>query len=148
MLSCKTQLIERSIKFEITSTEDYCGGAAPPEEMLAELKTPKPYNGIVYIHKDVNRADDGITLNVTEGKSSQVGFIEGEYFIFKDEKINPDNFHKKQEEAVKDGGVPADINCIMNNNLIMLGKFTVAADTKSISKNIHIICDPCELPKP
>jgi hypothetical protein len=29
----------------ITYTSDYCGGAAPPEELLNQLKTPTPYMG-------------------------------------------------------------------------------------------------------
>ena len=96
----------------------------------------------------MNRADDGIEMTVTEGKSTQAGFTEGEYFIFKDMKINFDNLNKEQDKAIREGTVPKDINCLMNNNLMLLGKFTIAADTKSVTQNIHMICDPCMEPRP
>jgi len=72
MLSCKTQLVERSIKFNITSTSDYCGGANPPEELIADLQNPKPFTGTLYIHKDNGRVDEGVALDFKEGKSTQV----------------------------------------------------------------------------
>ena len=31
---------------QLMSTRDYCGGAAPPAELLQEMRTPKPYPGM------------------------------------------------------------------------------------------------------
>lgn len=38
------------IKGYVTSTEDYCGGARPSDEMLQDLSTPKPFaNKVIYV---------------------------------------------------------------------------------------------------
>lgn len=39
------------VKGTVTSTNSYCGGAQPPEELLQDLKSPKPMSGKVILVK-------------------------------------------------------------------------------------------------
>lgn len=149
---CKTQLVERGLKFTITSTEDYCGGAYPPEELLAQLKTPKAFNGTLYIHKTSDRSDDGIAIILKEGTANQSGFVEGKYFIFREMKVNMEELHKpkeeEEEERTVNGLPPRDIGCIIMKNHLIIGQFTITNETKEVTQNINLVCDPCGEPKP
>jgi len=52
------------VVMELTISSDYCGGAAPSEEMLKEMNSAKPYvSGKFYV---VQKNDEGILLSETE----------------------------------------------------------------------------------
>ena len=80
-MGCKSQLVDRVIKFNITETSDYCGGAAPNEEVMQTLRTKKPYTGTLYVHASSDRSDDGQVLTITNGEVKQAGFVEGKYHL-------------------------------------------------------------------
>ncbi len=62
----KTHRKNVTIKGHITRTSDYCGGAMPTEEMLAQLKSPRPDEGrIIYVRiGSVNKATATIIKKV------------------------------------------------------------------------------------
>ncbi len=133
-----------TINFEIQATEDYCGGAAPPEELINELRTPKPYTGKIYVHNTSDRTDEGVSLDVLEGKASASGFVEGTYHLFLYKKYVPTS-SGSNKESISPFNTP---ECQKDKSLKSLGSFEVARDTKTISKQIHVMCDPCMEPRP
>ncbi len=79
------------VRFHLTETEAYCGGAKPPQELLDELNTPKAMaNTSIFLRNDtVNNIEDSIDYTFT---SNQEGWINaklpaGQYsVVFADKK--------------------------------------------------------------
>ena len=40
-ISCKSSQLSRTIKFNITTTSDYCGGAMPDDEVLESINNQR-----------------------------------------------------------------------------------------------------------
>ncbi len=78
-----------NITIEFTQTSDYCGGAAPSEEMLEELKTPQPMGRIIfYIVKGSKHSYKAYKRVLT----SEMGDVElslpkGKYAIFSEKQM-------------------------------------------------------------
>ena len=141
-VSCKLNQVNRTIKFNITSTSDYCGGAIPSEEIMESLITPSSFNGTLYFHKNTDRSDKGIAQEFKNGKASIKGLVNGEYAIFKHPPINMD----KLENSDSDENLENE--CEMMRNLQMLEMVNIDKETKEVSIHIHFICDPCQEPMP
>jgi len=55
------------VKVYITSTESYCGGARPSDEMLQEIQTPKPYAfKTFYLRKGAQNSKGKVIKVVTD----------------------------------------------------------------------------------
>ena len=143
LLGCKTKKIEnRSIKLNLTVTGDYCGGAYPTAEIVAELRAAKPYNGLIYLHKSETRADDAITLNAIDGKCNVKGLADGKYYIFIAPLMQPpQNLPFTKDAIVK-------LECQLKHNRTPNVSFSIDKKTSKVVQNIHVVCDPCELPMP
>ena len=143
LLGCKTKKIEnRSIKLNLTVTRDYCGGAYPTAEIVAELRATKPYNGLIYLHKSENRTDNVITLDVKDGKCLVNGLADGKYYIFIAPLMQPpQNLPFTKDAIVK-------LECQLKHNRTPNVSFSIDKKTSKVVQNIHVVCDPCELPMP
>ena len=140
-MGCKSQVVDRVIKLTVTETSDYCGGAAPPAELLQELSKEKPFTGKLYVHSLPDRGDDGQILIMSNGELKQSGFSEGVYFVFQYPKINREELTKtKMDEEM--------ISCLEMLSLQFAANFVVAKETKSVTFKVHKICDPCIPPRP
>ena len=133
-------MTEQVIKFNIQHTKAYCGGAAPSEEMLLEYRTPRPYSGSVYVHGSSLREDQGTEIKLVDGQALQAGFSKGEYFIFRNPKLD-----LSQEIQLKKGQT---IECLKIENNKILAQFSIDSKTTEISDTIHLGCNPCEEPMP
>ena len=137
-------MTKETIQFEFLHTQDYCGGAYPPEELLEELKTPSPYSGTLYVHQNKDRSDKGIQLQFVEGKVAQEGFVEGTYYMFLYPKYTPSEI-ESSPVSPSDGPTP---ECFEKRSLTVLTSFEISRESTEIKKTIHIACDPCGLPRP
>jgi hypothetical protein len=138
---CKSQLSDRVIKFTVTETSDYCGGAAPNEEVMQSLLTKKPFTGTLYVHSMPERMDEGQALQIQDGTLKQSGFSEGVYFIYTQPKLNrSDSSTMKLDEDL--------VNCLEMFSLHQTANFIVSKETKSVTFNVHTMCDPCAPPNP
>ncbi len=144
LFACKSNKKKKAVKFEIAATSDYCGGAAPPEEMIEDMRTPKPYTGVLYIHKDQNREDDGIKLIFDEGAATVRGLVPGQYYAYLEKKMDLENESAINELASQ--GI--DIGCLIELNLMFMFDFTIEESTKIITDKMHKICNPCLPPAP
>jgi hypothetical protein len=142
-MGCKNQVVNRVIKLNVTETSDYCGGASPPTELLQDLKKEKPFTGTLYVHAMPDRTDDGQTLIISNGKLKQSGFSEGEYFVFLLPKIS------RNREDMSNAQMDQEmILCLEMVSLQGNANFTIAKKTKSVSFNVHKMCNPCIPPRP
>lgn len=142
IFSCKVPLAKRTIKLNIQSTSEYCEGAKPTEEILADYNTPKPYTGSIYLHQDPDRNDAGIAVIFSNGKAEVSGLVEGDYLMFEYPKADFEKF--KQNPTIS-----ADqIHCAVLRSQQMLGDFSVDEKTKEVTQQIKLACDPCSEPKP
>ena len=144
LVSCKSKNTARTIKFNVDKTEDYCGGAFPEEEILAEFRKPKPYSGKLYVHSKEDRIDDGIELVFVEGKCTASGFSDRIYYVFLQPKMTPKD-HIENQKLLEQG---IDIGCLEGENMRASLRFEIVPSTKSISAQVHFICDPCTPPRP
>lgn len=153
-ISCKTASLDRSIKFNLTSTSDYCGGAMPDQSIIDDLNTPKPFNGTLYIHIDPERKDKGIAQEFKNGKASISGLVNGEYLLFEYPAINIEELENNKEsednEEMENTGSNGLMKseCKLMKNFQVLEGITIDQETKEISINIHLTCDPCGEPLP
>ena len=92
-----------TISGTITQTHSYCGGAAPPRELIEELKTPKPLPGKkMYIIKgDTNTTGRDIILNFISDENGNFSFqLEpGLYSVLLEEQISAPDAKKYRTET-------------------------------------------------
>ena len=144
LFACKSTKRHKAVKFEIAITSDYCGGAAPPEEMIEEMRTPKPYTGVLYIHKSQNREDAGIELTFEKGSATANGLVPGQHYAFLDKKMDLEN-ESAMNELASQG---TDIGCLIELNFSPMFTFQIEESTKIITDKMHKICNPCIPPAP
>ncbi len=139
--SCTKKVVNRGIQFNFASTESYCGGAAPDEQMIKEMRTPKPMNRSIFVHQSPDRTDDGIELEFSNGSANKAGFTPGFYYVFVGKKLSNDELYKP-DPTVMD----PECNARWYNQAI--GRFEITEDTKEVSDTLHFDCNPCLIPKP
>lgn len=117
----------------ITNTQSYCGGARPPEELLKELATPKPYGNrsLVFFHSG-SKKEYGFTTD-------EHGHYEVELPIGKYE-LRPGKRYNTEEE-----NYTYDPNCTVWMNHVFTTLEVLAPLSDNIKDfTIHIPCDPCD----
>jgi len=138
-LACKSKksatLEMSNIRFVLTETSDYCGGAAPPEELLKVLETPRPLRTRTVIFETKN---DGVIYNpVIEFTSPDtvLSLPIGEYKVYPDPGEHPD--WPKQYEA-----------CMQEYYSTPIATFEILKGETQKAFNIHFTCNPCGEPAP
>lgn len=142
IVSCGVRQYDRVIEFNIQSTSDYCEGANPNDEILKKLATPSPFNGILYIHKNKDREDAGITQKFKNGKASISGLVNGKYLIYRYPAI---------EVSIPENNKPdvmMDYQCEIEKNFQPIATININQETTDFSLEIHLECNPCSVPKP
>jgi hypothetical protein len=121
-MSCSSKSVSgkggKSVTVLFTQTSSYCGGAAPPEELLQSLATPIPLSAEKFcIRKgNKNNPDESPLLELVSGPDGYASFalIPGEYYIVFENKQDRSTF----EEYVKIYGKgndyygPIDTKCL------------------------------------
>lgn len=96
LFSCRnTKMINEKnymVSGKVTTTNLYCGGAAPTKEMLERLKKPIPYLNKIFYVKNIsdNYSEEKIILNFQSDSLGNFRFQlqPGSYAIFLEEQIN------------------------------------------------------------
>lgn len=149
MVACKSKINKQSTSFYVVSTEDYCGGAYPPDEIIEDLKTPKNFTGTLYIHSERNRSDKGVSLNVKDGNASISGLVAGDYYVFRYEQPEAIKTKKINENQAPDPtNVQVSQRCLEERAKTVLTRFTLLKETLAVKLQLHLVCDPCMPPRP
>lgn len=141
---CKAKKVEgmHALDLVFMSSQEYCGGAAPSEEMLKELSTPKAMpNTTIYL---VIRNDEGNTKEefayTTDGKGKiHLNLKPEHYYVYTMSQKQIDEEVAKMSEEYRD--------CTRQHIHQSAFDFPVYADmdTKIV---IHQRCNPCLPPAP
>lgn len=116
----------------ITITSDYCGGAAPSDQILDQLKQQRKFsNQKFYISTIQGLQDDMKEMTTSAIGNTTVPLSQGTYYVFLPKKISAKVANKTTSQK----------QCDQWRNTPN-GSFTVS-DNNSVSFNIHKSCDPC-----
>lgn len=143
-IGCKAKKIAgaHQLSLTISSTNEYCGGAAPSEEMLKEMSTPKVLpNATVYF---VKRNDEGVNTEefafTTDGKGRiSLQLMPGHYYVY--------NMSQKQLNESVVNMTPEIKECTLAFLHQSAFDFPVFEDIDS-KIIFHIRCNPCLPPAP
>jgi hypothetical protein len=98
----KKKVMQYPVSGIITGTSAYCGGARPPDELLAQLGTPTPRPGKkVYIKKgEVNSFNSKVVAELTTDTAGKfhVKLPPGKYLIVDEEKKDLSYYNKLFKE--------------------------------------------------
>ncbi|MCC6722838.1 MAG: hypothetical protein IT243_11625 [Bacteroidia bacterium] len=129
-------------KIKIIYTEDYCGGAAPPDALLAELATPKILKNKeieVFVSNDIESkplkvfADTSGTITLPSLKANTIYInLYTPIAFYKDAEKNDNQFYKCYKKFIKD-------------NLIVIN---LEEKQNDFSVNTLIKCNSCLPPAP
>ena len=120
------------VSLRVTITSNYCGGAAPSEEMVSDLKVPKKFvNQKFHISSIEGLQDDMKEVNTSAAGTASVSLVKGTYYVFLPQKVSAKHSSKDRSE----------VECKKWKNTPN-GTFTVG-ENNSISFNIHRTCDGC-----
>lgn len=99
-----------TISGTVTQTSSHCGGAAPSDELIAELETPKPYPGkkMHIIKGDTNLTSHKILLSFIADENGTFSFqiAPGIYSVILDEQATAPN-----EKLYKTKDILVDTDC-------------------------------------
>lgn len=136
-----------TVLIELTHSSSYCGGAAPSEELLNELQTPKPFaNKKLYLKRgNQNTVESKILREVV---ADSLGIIKlqltpGYYFLVDEEKKDRtyyDYVVKTYKVQTKEEG-PVDMDCF--NKWFTTPELSINLSAKSPKKfklNINHEC--------
>jgi len=134
--SSKTKIIK------ITFTEMYCSGAAPPEEMLKDMETKKPF-----INRDVEVFLEGkLSPTPLKYKTNEKGELILQRKLSKKVAVS---FYPTAEifdtSANRDYGYQNCYKDFIKQNLLLVDMKNKA---KLIDYSVFIMCDPCAPPHP
>lgn len=140
LVSCGVFRQSGLVTLEITQTDDYCGGAVPPEEILEEMRTPRPMpEQTIYISQV--RKNSLIALNVVEGKAT-AELKPGKYEVRTHSPEDVEAFLLKFR-------VGEDMTqCYRDWMGKVVAEFEISKDLSMVKFNVHKTCDPCAPPPP
>jgi hypothetical protein len=144
LTGCKSKKVAGTHELNLTfsSSQEYCGGAAPSEEMLKELSTPKILpNTTVYF---VKRNDEGNTIEeipyTTDNKGKlKINLIPHHYYIY--------SMSQKQLEEMVSKMDDQATECTRQHMHQSAFDFPVFEDIEA-KIVIHTRCNPCLPPAP
>ncbi|MBR9860472.1 hypothetical protein GYB22_06925 [bacterium] len=137
VFSCGNRTQVRTIEFEIYNTEQYCGGAAPSDDMMADLQSPKPTNDTLYVYPMPDRNGDGAMLILKDGKGKLTGLSNGAYMAY---RFSPEKIKKMEMSPDPKAG------CYINYYNSFIFDFEILQETKMVSDTFVVECDPCVEP--
>ena len=138
MISCASQNNSTSqdganeVNLIVTMTSNYCGGAAPPEELLEGLKVPKKFsNQNIFLSTEKGLQENMQELTTSAAGNIKTSLKKGTYYIFLPQKISMKHTSKDRSEK----------ECTEWKNTPN-GTFVVG-ESNNIAFNIHKTCDAC-----
>jgi hypothetical protein len=138
-LSCGNRNQAKVIEFEIYNTQQYCGGAPPSEDIVADLNKPKPSNDTFYLYAGPDRNTEPAILIVKDGKGQVLDLPDGGYMAY---RFAPDLVEKMKMSPDPKAG------CLMVYYNQFSFSFQVLPETIIVKDTFRINCNPCDEPKP
>jgi hypothetical protein len=144
-------------KYEVvisaTTTQAYCGGVSPTEEMLKEFNTPSPAPNVkLYLRKgDSNNIKNDIDYELTTNDSGRVetSLPQGTYSIVFENKKDLSTYDALLKKYGKETSyqTPIDTNCL-TQFFVKTNAVLVVGDKKenAISVNRRIPCQSTRIP--
>jgi hypothetical protein len=136
----------------ITETQQYCGGAPPPQSMLDEYNTPKPVaNYKLYIRKVLNDINTPIFKSVETDANGkfQISLEPGKYTVVDERKKDKQTYSdlvKKYKTTTETTG-PIDEICLKKYFAEADFEITVLKTAQVVSHNYFRTCNyagaPC-----
>jgi len=129
-------------------TQEYCGGAAPSEEVLKDLMDARPLsNAKIYIAKSGAESDHVHEYKLDKNGKVNIAFEGTDYRVY---YYNPVEIHKEMEEANSKepnntNGQDGVDDCLPAWKLLIASDLHIEEDQNEYNVHMHIICDPCEL---
>jgi hypothetical protein len=150
--SCKTKQVETvqavteqvktsvAVNFTFLQTAQYCGGAAPPEELIKRLETPSPLHKQRLYFKLVGQEEAQWFKHQFDHHKKTIQLESGSYEVYLTSPGTVDDYVSKLGLS--------DKKCAVKWYSRKLAEFTV--DAKSTDKTIilHFDCNPCLTPRP
>lgn len=137
---------------EVSTTSEYCGGAKPNAEILEPLKTPKKYDGTLYVASSTveRSATTEMPLTLVQGVGSLTGLQNGKYIVYQKPFLDVqniiENIHNDKKLQEEYGTV--DLECMKAENYNPLVTFEVNDATTKVKLTPHLKCNPCLPPAP
>jgi hypothetical protein len=140
--SCGNRKKKKPVNLTLFYTQQYCGGAAPDDEILEQYKIVKPFTDTIYLHQSPDRHDDGVMFILNKlGKVKLEGLSEGSYFAFRFPKIN-------LETIKMDPLKPGDPLCEYHYQSREMITLDIEPYTTDLSDTLRFSCSPCDLEMP
>ncbi len=129
---CTTHMYEAEITF--TQTKSYCGGAAPADFLIRELRTPRPIKDRkLYLF---NANEVCVDSFINPGDSTFVkDLAEGQWSVRLVDQLQINDRTTKREK------------CLIDWNQRKLASWSITGDT-TMTVNLHFSCNPCYPPPP
>lgn len=140
--SCGNRKKKKPITVTMFYNEQYCGGAAPDDEILEQYNIAKPFQDTLYLHEGPDQHDDGILLIFNkQGKAKLSVAGNGTYFAFRYPKMD-------LSTLVANPQVPGDPLCEFNFKNREMIPLNFDVETTSITDTIRFSCNPCNMEIP
>ena len=131
---------EGEVTFLITTSQQYCGGAAPDEAILEEMATPKPLAKDTVYLQSVDVPDGEIIPIVTSAKGIvTVPMKEGSYTLY---------LHYPEDQFKDLSSLSKKKRCEITWKAMFAEAFMIDPSVSSMEFNFFITCNPCEEPRP
>mgnify|MGYP001562773955 FL=1 len=102
----------------------------------------------LYTFIKTERKDKGIAQKFKNGKASISGLVNGEYLLFEHPAIDIEELEKNDKTENNQPQGIMESECKFMKNFQVLEVVSIDQETKDVSINIHLSCDPCNEPMP
>lgn len=144
--SCKskkvesTEIVTNNVEFTFLQTVQYCGGAAPPDELIEKLETPSPIHKQAVYFKSLDTKEVVWTKQQLDTHVVNVELAPGRYEIYLN---TPETIHT----YLKIMGIKVN-KCSVDWFSRKLAGVTIAPGESNKTIIIHYDCNPCMAPRP
>lgn len=140
-----------AVNIQITQTSSYCGGAAPPRELIEQLNTPVPLAGkIIYLRKGKTNKLCKKTIELKSDANGEIASLldPGFYAVVDDtkkDKAHYSELRKRYSKPAEHNGA-IDIDCLDEWIKTPHQVIEVTADQTRFQINFHQSCSWNSLP--
>lgn len=133
-----------TISGQVIVTEDYCGGAAPPDELVENLRKPHPYANAELFIRSTAKVKGSTTIGkirTSENGKFSIDLPVGKYAVVTNSKLSILGLSLTNPEAK----MSSCTEWLEKPDFIL----EVATDAKNVNiYKFHVSCNPCLPPPP
>lgn len=131
VISSFTLFAQQKVKIHVTFTNQYCGGAAPTDEILESYNKPQNLSDFIILIEGKKH----FKVKTDSTGTVKVALKAGIYKVYLTKKTNEKLYTNYNPGCEK----------MLHNPY---GKLQIESVKKEYELNLHFSCNPCELPKP